>query len=173
MILSHFWGLITAPEAEWDSIREKSPSIFQLYAGQVMWLAALPAICTYIGTTQVGWSLPGSDHLVKLTTTSAVWMAILSWLAIMAGVAVMGWFIHWMSRNFDSDPTLTECTAFSCYVAFPLFLSGLFGLYPSIWLAIIVGSLASSITAYLLYSGLPTFMKISREQGFMNSHPHS
>ena len=169
MILSHFWGLLTEPEAEWQSIRQKPPSLTQLYLGQVIWLAALPALCTFIGTTQMGWSLPGSTHVVKLTPASAAWMASLAWMATMAGVAVVGWFIHWMSRNFASDPTLTECIAFSCYIAFPLFLAGIFGLYPSIWLAICVGTVACSFTAYLLYSGLPAFMNIPREQGFIYS----
>ena len=169
MIFSHFWSLITEPDTEWNSVRQKSPSLIRLYLGQVVWLAALPALCTFIGTTQMGWSLPGSDHVVKLTFLSASWMAVLAWLATMSGVAVMGGFIHWMSQNFDSDPTLTECTAFSCYIAFPLFLAGIFGLYPSIWVAISAGTAAASISAYLLFTGLPAFMRIPKEQGFIYS----
>ena len=169
MILSHFWGLITRPNTEWSNIRQRPPGILRLYLGQVLWLAAIPALCTFIGTTEIGWSLPGSDHVVKLTQASALWMAFLAWLAIMTGVAVMGGFVHWMSRSFDSDPTLAECIAFSCYTAFPLFLAGIFGLYPSIWLAILVGTVASSLTAWLLYTGLPVFMNIPREKGFIYS----
>ena len=169
MILNHFWGLITEPDTEWSNIRQESTGLVQLYLGHIIWMAALPAICTYIGTTYTGWSLPGSDQVVRLTSSSATAMAILSWLAVIAGVMVMSWFVHWLSANFDSNPTLTECTAFTTYTAFPLFIAGIFGLYPSIWLAILAGTLASSATAYLLYTGLPAFMKIPKEQGFIYS----
>ena len=167
MILSHFWGLITKPANEWISIRKNPTGLIQLYLGQIVWLAALPALCTYIGTTMVGWSVPGSTQVVKLTSASALWMATLAWLAMIAGVAVMSWFMRWMSENFNSNPTLTDCTAFTCYTAYPLFLTGICGLYPSLWLAIIAGTVAMSATAYLLYSGLHVFMKIPQEQGFI------
>ncbi|WBA80315.1 Yip1 family protein [Endozoicomonas sp. GU-1] len=167
MILSHFWGLLTEPDNEWVSIRKNPLGLIQLYLGQIIWLAALPAICTYIGTTMAGWSLPGSTNVVRLTPESALWMSILAWLAMVCGVAVMSWFIHWMSGNFNSDPSLADCTAFTCYTAYPLFLIGICGLYPSLWLAIIAGTVAVSATAYLLYSGLHIFMKIPQEQGFI------
>ncbi|WP_095210638.1 Yip1 family protein [Endozoicomonas ascidiicola] len=167
MILSHFWGLLTEPDHEWNSIRKNPPGLLQLYLGQIIWLAALPAISTYIGTTMVGWSLPGNDDVVRLTSDSALWMALLAWLATISGVAVMSWFMQWMSSNFNSNPSLTDCTAFTCYTAYPLFLIGLSGLYPSLWVAICAGTAAVSATAYLLYSGLHIFMKIPKEQGFI------
>ncbi|WP_153301384.1 Yip1 family protein [Endozoicomonas arenosclerae] len=167
MILSHFWGLLFHPDQEWTSIREHPPGIIRLYLGQVIWLAAVPALCTYIGTTQTGWSLPGSDQVVKLTETSAAAMAFFAWLAILAGVAIMGAFIQWMAETFGSKPTLTQSVAFSCYTAAPLFLAGLCGLYPSIWLTIVAGTIAASCSAWLLYTGLPTFMQIPKEQGFV------
>ena len=167
MILSHFWGLLTHANDEWASIRQHPPGILRLYLGQIIWLAALPAACTFYGTTQIGWTLPDSDQVVRLTVDSAFTMALLAWLAILAGVAVMGAFVQWMSDTFGSKPTLAQSIAFSCYTAFPLFLAGLCGLMPSIWLAIVAGTLGASASAYLLYTGLPVFMKIPKEQGFV------
>lgn len=167
MILSHFWGLMTHPDEEWDSIREHPPGILRLYLTQIIWLAALPAACTFYGTTQTGWSLPGSEQVVRLTESSAMVMSVLAWLAILAGVAVMGAFVQWMSETFGSKPTMAQSIAFSCYTAFPLFLAGLCGLAPSIWLAIVAGTIGASWSAWLLYSGLPVFMRIPKEQGFV------
>ncbi len=167
MILSHFWGLITEPDSEWSNIRNTPSGLLQLYLGQIIWLAALPALCTYIGTTRIGWSLPGSDHIVRLTSESATAMALLAWLAIIVGVATMGWFIHWMSGNFGSNPTLADCNAFSGYIAFPLFVAGICGLYPSIWLTICAGTIGAAASAYMLFKGLPVFMKIPPERAFI------
>ena len=89
MAHSRFWGLISNPNHEWIDLRQNPPSLARLYFGQVIWLAALPALFTYLGTTINGWSLPGSTQTVRLTPDSALWMAVLAWLAMVAAVAVM------------------------------------------------------------------------------------
>src|SRR5690606_41763686 len=40
-------------------------------------------------------------------------------------------------------------------------------LYPNLWLAMLVGTAAVAYTAYLLYVGLPTFMGIHPDEGFL------
>ena len=169
MILSHFWGLIFHPTQEWTNIREKPPSIIRLYLGQIIWLAAIPAVCTYIGTTQTGWSLPGSSQVVKLTGDSAAVMSGLTWLAMLSCIAVIGGFVQWMAETFGSKPTLAQSVAFTSYCAVPMFIAGFCGLYPSIWLAIVAGTIAVSASTWLLYSGLPTFMQIPKERAFIYS----
>lgn len=167
MILSHVWKLITAPEIGWAIIRNNPRGMVHLYLGQIIWLAAIPALATYYGTTAVGWSLPGRQDVVRLTPESAAWMAGLAWLAMIAGVGIMGWAVQWMSQTFGSKPSLLQSTAFSSYTAMPLFLAGICGLYPSLWLVLLAGTLATSASAWLLYTGLAPFMKIPKEQGFI------
>lgn len=167
MILSHVWGLLIRPDQEWLSIRENPPSILALYLGQVIWLAAIPALCTFYGTTQIGWSLPGSSEVIRLTIDSAMWMAILAWLAMLCAVAVMGLAVQWMSQTFGSKPSITQSISFSTYTASPLFLAGVSGVYPSLWLLLIAGTFAAAASAYFLYNGLPAYMNISKEQGFV------
>ncbi|HCJ29992.1 MAG TPA: hypothetical protein DHV63_12040, partial [Pseudomonas sp.] len=135
---------------------------------EVMVLAAIPAISAFIGTTQVGWSIGGGEA-VKLTESSALQLTLLSYLAMLAGVAVMGGFIHWMSRTYDASPTLVQCIVFAAYTATPLFVGGLAALYPHIWLGMVVGTAAICYTTYLLYVGLPTFMNIPSDEGFLFS----
>jgi len=96
-------------------------------------------------------------------------LTLLSYLAMLAGVAVMGGFIHWMSRTYDANPTLVQCIVFAAYTATPLFVGGLAALYPHIWLGMTVGTAAICYTAYLLYVGLPTFMNIPADEGFLFS----
>jgi len=167
MAHSRFWGLLTNPDNEWANLRHNPPSLTYLYFARVIWLAALPALFTYLGTTMNGWSLPGSTQVVRLTPESALWMAAMAWLVMVVAVAVMSGFVHWLSSNFNSDPTLTECTAFTCYTAYPLFLAGIAGWYPSLWSTMLAGTVAISATAWLLYRGLAIFMGIPKEQGFI------
>ena len=167
-MIHHVWGLFTHPNQEWQEIRGEEESISRMYLTHVLLLAAIPAISAFIGTTQVGWSI-GDSGPVMLTESSALSMAILSYLAMLAGVAIMGGFIHWMAHIYDSKPTVTQCVVFAAYTATPLFIGGLAALYPSQWLAMTVGTLAICYTVYLLYVGIPAVMNIPEDEGFMFS----
>lgn len=161
-------GLFTHPARQWQQIRGEGSSLTRLYLSHVLILAAIPAVSAYIGTTQVGWQI-GSRAAVMLTPSSALQMTILSYLAMIAGVAAMGAFVHWMSRTYDATPSFAQCVAFSAYTATPLFIAGLVALYPHLWLAMIVGTAAICYSVYLLYMGLPTFMDIPADEGFLFS----
>lgn len=167
-MIHHVVGLFTHPDQEWREIKGEEETIGHMYLTHVLLLAAIPAISAYIGTTQTGWAI-GSLDAVRLTTTSALQMTVLSYLAMLVGVAVMGAFIHWMARTYDSSPTLSDCVVFAAYTATPLFLAGIAALYPSLWLGMVVGTAAVCYTVYLLYQGIPIFMGISSEEGFMFS----
>ncbi len=139
-----------------------------MYLTHVLVLAAIPVVSAYIGTTQVGWYI-GTQEAVKLTQSSALSMTVLSYLAMLAGVAVMGAFIHWMARTYDSTPSFNDCVVFAAYTATPLFVAGLAALYPSLWLGMLVGTAAVAYTVYLLYQGIPIFMDIPSDEGFLFS----
>lgn len=167
-MIHHVWGLFTHPDQEWQEIRGEEETISHMYLTHVLILAAIPAICAYFGTTEVGWRI-GDGEAVKLTAASALQMTIMSYLAMLAGVAVMGAFIHWMARTYDSNPTFTQCVVFAAYCATPLFVGGVAALYPSLWLGMFIGTAAICYTVYLLYAGIPTFMNIPSDEGFMFS----
>ena len=164
---NHVWGLFTHPNREWQAIRSDTSGGLLQYLPTLL-LAAIAPISAFIGTTRIGWSL-GAGSPVKLTEASALPLTLLSYLAMLAGVAVMGGFIHWMARTYHSNPTLPHCIRFAAYTATPLFIAGLAALYPSLWLGMLVGTAAICYTTYLLYSGLPTFMGIHRDEGFLFS----
>ncbi|SDU09742.1 Yip1 family protein [Halopseudomonas salegens] len=167
-MIHHVLGLFTHPDQEWKDIKGEDETIGHMYLTHVLILAAIPAVSAYIGTTQVGWSIGGSEA-VRLTQSSALQMTVLAYLAMLVGVAVMGGFIHWMARTYASTPTLNDCVVFAAYTATPLFLAGVAGLYPSLWLGMLVGIAAIGYTTFLLYQGIPIFMGISKEEGFMFS----
>src|SRR3990167_1805939 len=113
-MIHHVWGLFTHPDEEWQEIRGEEESISHMYLTHVLLLAAIPAVCAYLGTTKVGWTI-GNGAPVMLTESSALQLSIMSYLAMLAGIAAI------------------------CY------------------------------TVYLLYVGIPTFMNIPTEEGFLFS----
>lgn len=167
-MIHHVLGLFTHPDQEWRQIRGEEESISHLYLTHTLILAAIPAVSAFIGTTQFGWTQ--ADRLpVLLTVESALTMSVMSYIAMLVGIAIMGAFVHWMARTYDATPSLARCIAFATYTATPLFIGGLVALYPHVWIGMLVGAAAVTYTVFLLYVGLPTFMNIPADEGFLFS----
>ncbi|HKS12143.1 MAG TPA: Yip1 family protein [Pseudomonas sp.] len=167
-MIHHVLGLFTHPDQEWREIRGEEESISHMYLTHTLVLAAIPVVSAFIGTTRMGWVI-GDRPPVMLTVESALWMSIMSYVAMLGGVAIMGAFIHWMARTYDANPSMARCIAFATYTATPLFVGGLAALYPDLALGMVVGLAAISYTVFLLYVGLPTFMSIPADEGFLFS----
>ena len=167
-MIHHVLGLFTHPDQEWREIRGEEESISHMYLTHTLVLAAIPVVSAFIGTTRMGWVI-GDRPPVMLTVESALWMSIMSYVAMLGGVAIMGAFIHWMARTYDANPSMARCIAFATYTATPLFVGGLAALYPDLALGMVVGLAAISYTVFLLYVGLPTFMNIPADEGFLFS----
>lgn len=167
-MVNHVWGLLAHPRTEFKNIHSENESISHLYTHHVLLMALVPVICTYIGTTRLGW-LSGSGNAIRLDMVTAFYTAIAFYLLMLAGVAIMGKVIHWMARRYETRPSLHRCMVFAGYVATPMFLSGAVALYPVLWLCLLAGIIGLSYSAYLLYIGIPNFLGIDRKEGFIFS----
>jgi hypothetical protein len=166
MFLSHVWGLMTAPEQEWKAIKKERCTIGKCYCSHVLLLALIPAVAGYIGTTMVGWQVT-SREVHRLTPDSALTIAILFYITMLVAVFTIGKLIHWMGQTYGSRQPLAQCIALAAYTATPLFLIGVMLLYPLLWLNLLLGLPALAYSVYLLYSGVPVMMGVSKERGFL------
>jgi hypothetical protein len=168
MLLKHIPGLLLQPTRQWQLIRDEDKSIAACYFEYILILALIPPVAGFIGVTQTGWQL-GWGEPIKLTVTSALPIALAVYLAILVAVFVVGKAIHWMATTYGATPTLAECVKLAAFVATPLLLLGILQLYPVLWLNFLIGLVALAHAVYLLYSGVPVIMNISREQAFLFS----
>ncbi|EPP1034490.1 Yip1 family protein [Cronobacter turicensis] len=162
--MNHVWGLLSHPLREMQMIRRENETVSHHYTHHVLIMAAIPVLCAFIGTTQIGWDF-GDGNVVKLSLFTGFYLAVLFYALMLAGVAVMGRVIWWMARDYPRRPSLAGCMVFAGYVATPLFLSGIVALYPLVWLCALAGTLALLYTGYLLYIGIPAFLNINQEEG--------
>ena len=167
MVLKHVWGLMIKPKVEWKSIRDEQCSVGKCYCSHVLFLAAIPVIAYFFGTTQVGWQI--GEKFVRLSPESAMRIAAMTYLTMLVGVFAMGKAIHWMSQTYGAKQSLSQATALAAYTATPLFLIGVMLVYPILWMNLLVGLFALAYTVYLLYTGVPIMMRVSQERGFLFS----
>jgi hypothetical protein len=57
--------------------------------------------------------------------------------------------------------------ALAAYTNTPLFLAGIVGVVPSLWIDLLIGTTAACWAVYLLYLGIPKMMGVPRERGYL------
>ena len=168
-LLSHTIGIFTNPDKEWQSIRSDKHSFVQVFLSHVPILALIPVVSGYIGVTQVGFRI--GENVEKLTPSSALTLAVITYFAILVGVYIFGEFINWLAKSFrvpgDEETRHYEGTALAVFATTPIFLVGFVGLYPSLWLNAGVTLLATCYSVYLIYEGIPILMNIDKERAFV------
>ncbi|MBD3646417.1 MAG: DUF1282 family protein [Pseudomonadales bacterium] len=120
----------------------------------------------YFGSTQVGGVWSGRE--IRLVPESAMQIMMLFYLAILVGILVLGYMVHWMSETYEAeDSSFSKGVGIAAYTCTPMFVCGLIGFYPILWLDIMLGIGAACYTVYLLYLGVPIVMDIPKERGFL------
>ena len=161
-----FISLFTRPDRAWTSIRQKEDANSLHYLMHLLLLALIPSVCLFIGITYVGWSLVDEER-VRLAADSAFQLCLFLYITMVFGTVIMGMFVRWMARGFEVRPSLNLCIGFIAYTITPFFVAGVAGLYPNRWFAAIVILLAGLYSTYLLFTGLPAFMRQRSSQSFL------
>jgi hypothetical protein len=170
-MIQHTFGLLVKPGSQWKTIAElpeKSLNILVLYP---CIFAILPAVAWYFGTSQVGWTVGEYDDPIKLTTESARLLSILFYFGMVGSVVAIGYFIHWMADTYGAGAgtTLARGIVLAGMAATPMFVTGLIGFHPVLWVDLLLGIGAVSWSVYLMYLGIPIVMGIPEERGFLFS----
>ena len=167
-MLSHLIGILFNPSEEWKKIRDVECTIGKCYCGYVFIMAAIAPVCGYFGTTMFGWEI-GAREAVKLSSDSALIIAIAYYFVMLVGVFSMGAMIHWMGKTYNSEQNLSRSVRLAAFTATPLFLVGFVELFPILWLNFVLGLPALAYSVKLLYTGVPIMMEIDEDRGFLFS----
>lgn len=153
------------PRQGWERVASGKASLVQTLALHTIPFALIPAVCWYIGVTRQGWTIMGDP--VKLTAESALPMCVLFYLAMVSGVIFLGYMVHWMSESYGTGGGVSKGIALISYTASPFFLAGFLGLYPVLWLDILVGTIVACYCIYLLFVGTGPVMEVPAERAFL------
>ncbi|MES1199420.1 MAG: Yip1 family protein [Pseudomonadota bacterium] len=153
-ILSRCYGLVRAPKAEWEQIRDEDTTVFNILAGYVAPLAVIPPLCDLIGSALF-------NRLLQGDFGGAVVRAIITFVVSVLLVGLVGLLINALAENFDGDRNDLRAQKVSAYAMTPTFISGFFSLWPGTWW---VSIFALGYAVYLFYTGLPILMNASRER---------
>jgi len=80
-MIPHFVTLLTRPDRAWADIRRDEEKNSSNYLVHLLLWALLPAVCMFIGTRYVGWSLVEAER-IWLDTRSAFQLSALIYITI-------------------------------------------------------------------------------------------
>ena len=168
-MIQHTFGLLVRPSAQWRTVADLPENSFRTLILYPCFFALLPGVAWYYGTSRVGWTVGDHGEAIKLTMASARQICVLFYLGMLAAVAFIGYSVHWMADTYGADSSFTKGIVIVGLTSTPLFLAGLVGFYPLLWIDLLIGVFAVSWSVYLLYLGIPIVMDIPEERGFLFS----
>jgi len=157
--------VVLNPGRGWERVAADRAGLFQLLLLHTIPFALIPAVCWYVGVTTQGWTIAGDP--VKLTAASALPMCVLFYLAMIGGVLFLGYMVSWMAGSYDTEGGIARGASLISYTASPFFLAGFLGLYPVLWLDILIGTLVACYCIYLLFLGTGPVMEVPPERAFL------
>jgi hypothetical protein len=158
-IVERVKAILLTPKTEWPVIEGESGDPAYLFPNYVAILAAIPAVCGFIGASIIGISLPGLGT-VRIGIVSGIASAIIHYLLAFVMVYVLGLIIDALAPTFGGQKNQPNALKLAVYSMTPAWLAGVFSLIPGLRGLSILGLYG----LYLLWVGLPLLMKAPREK---------
>jgi hypothetical protein len=142
-------GIILSPKTEWPVIAGEPGDAGYLFSNYVAILAAIPAVCGFIGSVIVGAPIIG-----------ALLAAVIQYVLAFVAVYIVALIVNLLAPTFSSQKSFASALKVTVYSYTPSWLAGVFLLIPGLRFLTILGLYG----LYLLWLGLPPVMKTPPEK---------
>jgi len=167
MLAKHFSHMFYDPKQSLQNADKKPAQLVDIIF-HVALLSLIPTVCTYVASVYIGWDF-GVKDMFLVSHGKALQIAVATFVVLNVGVYGLGYGICWLAQTFNVKPSPVHCMELAAFTSVPLFAAGLSALYPVLYIDVTIGMLAVAAAVYLLYVGVPIFMHIPEDQGFMYS----
>jgi hypothetical protein len=158
-LIERVQSILLRPKQTWPVIAAEPSDLATIYSRYVVILAAVPAICGFIGWTLVGGGAFGVSY--RLPVATGLVQMVVGYLLSLAIVYVLALIVNALAPTFGGSKDLVAALKVVAYGSTAGFLGGVFSLLPSLAL---LGLLASFYSIYLIYTGLPVLMRCPPEK---------
>ena len=150
-------NILLTPKTEWSVIDGEPGDTSYLFKNYVAILAAIPAVCGFIGASIIGAAGYLSGFFGGLMS------AIISYILAFVGVYVMALIIDALAPSFGGRKDFASAMKLVVYSSTAAWVAGIFSLIPALAILGILGL----YSLYLLYLGIPVLMKSPAEKSLV------
>lgn len=153
-------NILTKPKEEWPIIAAETTDVPTLYTSYIAILAAIPAICSFIGMSMIGVTLPFVGTY-RYPLAHGLTMAILQYVLGLVGIYVAAVVIDKLAPTFQSQSSTIQALKLVAYASTAGWVAGVLNIIPVLS---ILGVLAGLYGIYLFYLGVSPLMKTPSEK---------
>ncbi|MEP7068962.1 MAG: Yip1 family protein [Usitatibacter sp.] len=151
--------IILQPKQAWQVIDGETHTVQGLYTQYVMILAAIPAVCGFIGFSLIGIGVFGATYRVPIAPGVA--HMVVQYILSLGMVYVFALIIDALAPSFASQKNFNQALKVAAFMLTPAWIAGIFSIIPALS---IIGALLSLYSLYLLFVGLPILMKTPQDK---------
>jgi len=146
-------GLLIDPKAEWRIVEGEPGDSSALMKSYVAILAAIPSVCSFIGTSIVGIGPYRTGIVPGLAS------AIGSYILSLIGVFIVAFVIDALAEKFAGRKNFASAFKVAAYAPTAAWIASAFTAIPVLSFFSVLGL----YSLYLFYTGLPILMKVPED----------
>jgi len=158
-LIQRVQDILLKPKETWPIIAGEGGDTASIYTGYLIYLAAIPAIASFIGLSLIG--AGGFGFSVRVPIMSGLVQMIVSFVLSLVMVFVLALIVDALAPTFNGNKSQISALKLVAYGSTAGFVGGIFGLIPSLS---ILGLIAGLYSIYLIYTGVPVMMKCPPEK---------
>lgn len=152
-IMTRAKDVILNPRGSWQTIKNESLGIKDVYMRYLVVMAAIPVVFRFIKFSIIGYSIPFIDRSLRAPFFSGLLQAIVFYLLSLLGVYIFALVLEKLAPKFEGQVDLNSAFKLVAFAMTPSLLAGIFYVLP-ITLAALLQFLAGCYGIYLGYLGI-------------------
>lgn len=154
--------VIKNPKGVWGAIKADGESTQDLFKKYFVYIAALPALCGFIGMVLFGF--PGAGAYLKVNVGASLVTAIFHYGLALAAPIIAGALSGMIAPKFGGSADQATATKLFVYASTASQLGGILSLVPLLGL---LGIVASIYSLYTLYQGITPMVDVPSDKRIM------
>lgn len=151
--------ILLRPRATWPQIDAEDGSPAPIYRSYLVFLAAIPAVAGFIGTSLIDIGMLGVT--VRIPILRGLVSMVASYVLSLVMVYVLALVANALAPYFQGRKDMGSAFKLVAYSITASMVGGIFALLPALSL---LGVVAGLYSVYLLYTGIPVLMKAPSEK---------
>ncbi len=153
-LLQRVQDILLKPKDTWPVIEAEGGDVASIYKDYLVYLAAIPAVATFIGFSLIG--VGGFGFNFRVPLLAGLGNMVVGFVLSLGIVYVISLIVNALAPTFGGTPDPLKAFKVVAYSMTAGFVGGIFSLLPSLAM---LGFLAALYGIHLLYLGLPALMK--------------
>ena len=149
-------AILLKPAETWPVIDAEPASVPSIYKDWLLIMAAIPAVCAFIGT-----SLVGVGFGFRIPVVYGFETLVLTYVLSLVVAFVMALVVDALAPSFGGQKNQVAALKVVAYGSTASYVAGVFSLLPALSL---LGLLAACYSIYLIWLGLPVLMKCPKDK---------